>query len=120
MAKKAMKKAAPKKSVAKGISAPLSKKKVATEQTSQKPENEKETWLSIEKIETENPPEFRFRVQNDTETIERYAETLKYDAQGKEVEDDRHWPFPAIIVYRVGGKYIVLSGRHRLRAAILV
>ena len=111
-------KTATKKSSTKVSSNPASAKKTPPQQTSQKPENEKETWLSIDEIETESPPEFRFRAGNDQDTIDLYAEALKFDTNGIKVKNDRHWPFPAIVVYlTVEGTYTPLSGIHRLHAA---
>ena len=94
-------------------------KKEPSQQEGQKPGN-KVTWSSIDEIEKESPPEFRFRAKNDPETIKRYAEAFQFDSKGNAIEDDENWPFQSTItVYQTEyGKWIVLSGMHRLHAAI--
>jgi len=74
----------------------------------------------IEMIALENlvlSNDYLFRVQDDADTIERYAEIisqyLEELAAGKAVQ----FPFPPLDVLLENGEYSVTSGRHRLQAA---
>ena len=115
--KEAAEKTIPQKSSAEESPTQLSGKKTSPQQTSQKSGNEEVTWLSIGEIGICDQSEFQFRNKNDQDAIDRYTETLAFNTQGEKVEDDRHWPFPKIVVYLMNGVYIVLSGIHRLLAA---
>jgi len=64
--------------------------------------------------------DFRFRVEDDKSTIERYAETFQQylDDVAAGVEDAKY-PFPSIHVLRENDANIVVAGRHRFQAASL-
>ena len=76
---------------------------------------------TIEMIALENlvlSNDYLFRLQDDADTIERYAEIISQYlndlAAGKSVQ----FPFPPLDVLLEDGEYSVVSGRHRLQAAL--
>ena len=61
--------------------------------------------------------EFRCRIKEDKETIERYTDTFEGYREALERGEKPRYPFPAIKVWDDNGQYVLLGGYHRTAAA---
>jgi len=72
--------------------------------------------IPLDQIELSD--DYQFRVQDDEETIENYADILRQYCDDLEEDQSANYPFPSIKVLKENDDvYYVISGRHRYQAA---